>query len=51
MDVDVNALVDQLGRQLGAQAVEITALRLQLDAANAEVTRLKGEAIDAGGKP
>lgn len=46
MDVDVNALVSQLGQQIGALTVELTATRLQLDTANARVTELEGASLD-----
>lgn len=47
MDVDINAMLKALGGQLGAQQVQITHLQMQLDLAQAELTRLKGEAVDA----
>ena len=41
VDLDVDALVQTLGRQIGQQAVQITALQLQLDAARTRVTALE----------
>ena len=43
MDVDVNQLVDLLGRRIGALTVEGIALQVQLDEALAKVTELEAK--------
>ena len=44
MDVDINALVQQLGQQIGQLTVEATAQRLRADAAEIALTELRATA-------
>lgn len=41
MDLDANVLINELGRQIGALSVELTAARLRLDLAESELTALR----------
>ena len=51
MDLDVDALLRVLGNQIGQQAVQITALQLQLDAERLRVTELEGGITPSGDSP